>query len=209
MMALARRCKYEGMAGGGREWVELERAQGGERETTPRALRVKLLTDAALGMSHLHSKNVVHLDLKCQNLLVTGSKKNPRCKVADFGLSVQRQNNRRSLSTMKEMVGTPCFMAPEMVNFEGAKVDERVDVFSFGMVMWEALTARTPFEDWMDVPFSQIRIPIEMKENNLRPEVPSSCETDYRQLMEECWDGNKVKRPDFPEIAARLETMKQ
>lgn len=188
---------------------------GGESAAvTCYALRVKLLLDAAMGMHYLHThpvKPVVHLDLKCQNLLIAGATSDhPVCKVADFGLSVALKKGR-SLPTLQTVVGTPCWMAPEILDFDpqrnGAKVDARVDIFSFGMVMWEALTGKCPFEEFMVHPKCELQIANRMKTENLRPSIPAECEDDYRLLMEACWAGEPSDRPTFEEIKQRLEKM--
>ncbi|RLM87578.1 hypothetical protein C2845_PM04G00670 [Panicum miliaceum] len=84
--------------------------------------RIMLATDAAIGMEYLHSKDIVHFDLKCDNLLVNVKDlSRPICKVADFGLSKMKQATLVSGG----MRGTLPWMAPELLTMSGTKVSEK------------------------------------------------------------------------------------
>lgn len=97
--------------------------------------RLKIARDTALGMDYVHSRaGVIQRDLKSTNLLVTASYD---VKIADFGLS--RTNAPGHMHTF---CGTPANMAPEIVRQE--PYDEKADVFSFAIVMWELLTREEP-----------------------------------------------------------------
>jgi len=105
--------------------------------------RIMLAMDAAIGMEYLHSKDIVHFDLKCDNLLVNvKDPSRPICKVADFGLSKMKQATLVSGG----MRGTLPWMAPELLTMSGTKVSEKIDVYSFGIVMWEILTGEDPYD---------------------------------------------------------------
>ncbi|KAF7825700.1 putative serine/threonine-protein kinase SIS8 [Senna tora] len=100
--------------------------------------------DAAFGMEYLHSKNIVHFDLKCDNLLVNlRDPHRPICKVGDFGLSRIKRNTLVSGGVR----GTLPWMAPELLSGSSSRVSEKVDVFSFGISMWELLTGEEPYAD--------------------------------------------------------------
>ena len=96
----------------------------------------------ARGMHYLHSRSppILHLDLKSPNILVD---EKWRVKIADFGMSRVRFSTLASARS--EFHGTPEWMAPEMLRAE--PYDERADIYSFGVVCWELLTARTPWDD--------------------------------------------------------------
>uniref|UniRef100_A0ACD5YKD1 Uncharacterized protein n=2 Tax=Avena sativa TaxID=4498 RepID=A0ACD5YKD1_AVESA len=105
--------------------------------------RILVAMDAAIGMEYLHSKDIVHFDLKCDNLLVNvKDPSRPICKVADFGLSKMKQATMVSGG----MRGTLPWMAPELLTMSSTKVSEKVDVYSFGVVMWEILTGEDPYD---------------------------------------------------------------
>ncbi|GER48111.1 kinase family protein [Striga asiatica] len=107
-----------------------------------RRKRLIIAMDAAFGMEYLHSMNIVHFDLKCDNLLVNLKDPwGPICKVGDFGLSKIKRNTLVSGGVR----GTLPWMAPELLNGSSNEVSEKVDVFSFGIVLWEILTGEEPY----------------------------------------------------------------
>ncbi|XP_072956740.1 uncharacterized protein [Typha angustifolia] len=164
-----------------------------------RRKRLIIAMDAAFGMEYLHSKNIVHFDLKCDNLLVNlKDQTRPICKVGDFGLSKIKRNTLVSGGVR----GTLPWMAPELLNGGSNKVSEKVDVFSFGIVMWEILTGEEPYAN---MHYGAIIGGI--VNNTLRPPVPSSCDLEWRRLMEQCWAPDPVRRPSFTEVAGRLRAM--
>ncbi|KAE9621502.1 putative protein kinase TKL-Pl-6 family [Lupinus albus] len=164
-----------------------------------RRKRLIIAMDAAFGMEYLHSKNIVHFDLKCDNLLVNlKDPLRPICKVGDFGLSKIKRNTLVSGGVR----GTLPWMAPELLNGSSNKVSEKVDVFSFGIVLWEILTGEEPYAN---MHYGAIIGGI--VNNTLRPTIPSYCDHEWRTLMEECWAPNPSARPSFTEIASRLRVM--
>ncbi|OIW11684.1 hypothetical protein TanjilG_12203 [Lupinus angustifolius] len=164
-----------------------------------RRKRLIIAMDAAFGMEYLHSKNIVHFDLKCDNLLVNlKDPLRPICKVGDFGLSKIKRNTLVSGGVR----GTLPWMAPELLNGSSNKVSEKVDVFSFGIVLWEILTDEEPYAN---MHYGAIIGGI--VNNTLRPTIPSYCDQEWRTLMEECWAPNPSARPSFTEIASRLRVM--
>ncbi|KAJ4890057.1 Protein kinase superfamily protein with octicosapeptide/Phox/Bem1p domain [Raphanus sativus] len=164
-----------------------------------RRKRLIIAMDAAFGMEYLHAKNIVHFDLKCDNLLVNlKDPSRPICKVGDFGLSKIKRNTLVSGGVR----GTLPWMAPELLNGSSSKVSEKVDVFSFGIVLWEILTGEEPYAN---MHYGAIIGGI--VNNTLRPTIPSYCDSDWRVLMEECWAPIPTARPSFTEIADRLRVM--
>ncbi|GMH30924.1 hypothetical protein Nepgr_032767 [Nepenthes gracilis] len=155
--------------------------------------------DAAFGMEYLHSKNIVHFDLKCDNLLVNlRDPQRPICKVGDFGLSRIKRNTLVSGGVR----GTLPWMAPELLNGSSSKVSEKVDVFSFGIAMWEILTGEEPYENM----HCGAIIGGILKET-LRPPIPEHCDTEWRKLMEQCWSSDPNSRPSFTDIANKLRSL--
>ncbi|KAL4554244.1 hypothetical protein LXL04_039644 [Taraxacum kok-saghyz] len=161
--------------------------------------RLIIAMDAAFGMEYLHSKNIVHFDLKCDNLLVNmKDSSRPICKVGDFGLSKIKRNTLVSGGVR----GTLPWMAPELLNGGSNKVSEKVDVFSFGIVLWEILTREEPYAN---MHYGQIIGGI--VNNTLRPTIPSDCDPEWRRLMEQCWSPDPAVRPSFTEITNQLRVM--
>ncbi|GLJ06645.1 hypothetical protein SUGI_0043900 [Cryptomeria japonica] len=164
-----------------------------------RRKRLLIAMDAAFGMEYLHSKNIVHFDLKCDNLLVnTRDPQRPICKVGDLGLSKIKHQTFVSGG----MRGTLPWMAPELLNGSSIMVSEKVDAFSFGIVMWELLTGKEPYADLHDGALigGVVR-------NTLRPHVPDQCDPAWRSLMEQCWSTDPNGRPSFKDIANQLRAM--
>lgn len=164
-----------------------------------RRRKLIIAMDAAFGMEYLHSKNIVHFDLKCDNLLVNlRDSQRPICKVGDFGLSRIKRNTLVSGGVR----GTLPWMAPELLNGSSSRVSEKVDVFSFGISMWEILTGEEPYAN-----MHCGAIIGGIVKNTLRPPIPERCDSEWRNLMEQCWSPDPEIRPSFTEITNRLRAM--
>ncbi|KAE8664203.1 homeobox protein knotted-1-like LET12-like isoform X1 [Hibiscus syriacus] len=161
--------------------------------------RLLIAMDVAFGMEYLHGKNIVHFDLKSDNLLVNlRDPHRPICKVGDLGLSKVKCQTLISGGVR----GTLPWMAPELLNGSSGLVSEKVDVFSFGIVMWELLTGEEPYSD---LHYGAIIGGI--VSNTLRPPVPECCDPEWRSLMERCWSPEPSDRPNFTKIANELRSI--
>ena len=109
-----------------------------EPHSVPIELVLNLSLDIARGMSYLHSLGILHRDLKSENILLG---QDMSVKVADFGISCLESQ----CGSGKGFTGTYRWMAPEMIKEKHHT--RKVDVYSFGIVMWEILTALVPFND--------------------------------------------------------------
>ncbi|XXG45662.1 hypothetical protein AAC387_Pa02g0688 [Persea americana] len=168
--------------------------------TIDRRKRLILAMDAAFGMEYLHEKNVVHFDLKSHNFLVNmRDPHRPICKIGDLGLSKVKQKTLVSGGVR----GTLPWMAPELLTVgKSNMVTEKVDVYSFGIVMWELLTGEEPYAGMRSE-----EIIAGILRGDLRPEIPNWCDPLWRSLMERCWSSNPNLRPSFSEIAKELRAM--
>lgn len=167
--------------------------------TIDRRKRVILAMDAAFGMEYLHGKNIVHFDLKCENLLVNmRDPQRPICKIGDLGLSKVKQHTLVSGGVR----GTLPWMAPELLSGKSNMVSDKIDVYSFGIVMWELLTGDEPYSD-----MRAAEIIGGIVNNSLRPQIPSWCDPEWKSLMEGSWAGEPAERPSFTEISQRLRKM--
>ncbi|XP_042060493.1 uncharacterized protein LOC121804860 [Salvia splendens] len=167
--------------------------------TVDRRKRLIIAMDAAFGMEYLHGKNIVHFDLKCENLLVNmRDPHRPVCKIGDLGLSKVKQNTLVSGGVR----GTLPWMAPELLSGKSNMVTEKIDVYSFGIVMWELLTGDEPYTD-----MHCASIIGGIVNNTLRPQIPTWCDPEWKLLMESCWGSDPAERPSFSEIAQKLRNM--
>ncbi|WRX34208.1 PB1 domain - like 10 [Theobroma cacao] len=167
--------------------------------TIDRRKRLIIAMDAAFGMEYLHGKNIVHFDLKCENLLVNmRDPQRPVCKIGDLGLSKVRQHTLVSGGVR----GTLPWMAPELLSGKSNMVTEKIDVYSFGIVMWELLTGEEPYAD-----MHCASIIGGIVNNTLRPKIPSWCDPEWKALMEKCWASDPAERPSFSEISQKLRNM--
>ncbi|KAL6060397.1 Serine/threonine-protein kinase edr1 [Balamuthia mandrillaris] len=150
--------------------------------------RIKIAKDCALGMNWLHRLRppFLHLDLKLANLLVD---ENWNVKVADFGLSKMKTENDGG------MVGSPFYMAPEMLLEKD--YNEKADVYSFAIVLWELYTQTCPYEDMFES-MEELIEAVAIDEE--RPYMPEDTPPTLRDLIEQCWDANPDNRPSFGEI---------
>jgi serine/threonine protein kinase len=150
--------------------------------------KLRMLRSAALGINYLHSLQpvIVHRDLKPSNLLVD---ENYHVKVADFGFARIKEEN----ATMTRC-GTPCWTAPEILR--GEKYDERADVFSFGVIMWQVVTRKEPFagRNFMGVSLDVLE--------GKRPQIPNDVPADLSKLMRKCWHASAEKRPSVEDVVA-------
>ena len=171
--------------------------------------------DIAAGMAYLHRKQILHRDLKSANILVTVS---GTCKVTDFGLSKltksKETNNSASFShhsskTLTGFVGSIVWMAPEVMHRRKVVYDNKADVYSFAMVMFEILTSKIPWEKARtakDVIFKVLagkRPPYKLS-NKVAQEG-----TEFEALMAQCWDKDQAARPEFKDIVKTLSRLRQ
>eukprot|EP01023_Acetabularia_acetabulum_P024798 TRINITY_DN2386_c0_g2_i1.p1 TRINITY_DN2386_c0_g2~~TRINITY_DN2386_c0_g2_i1.p1 ORF type:complete len:684 (-),score=141.71 TRINITY_DN2386_c0_g2_i1:687-2738(-) len=173
-------------------------------------IRLKLARDAAKGMEYLHSKKIVHFDLKSGNLLLSKRDGKPHCKVADFSLSKQR--NTTYVSNVSNQRGTLPWIAPEIIHTPDA-VNEKVDVYSFGIVLWELWTGLEPYAG-----LNYHTLYHKLSSNrSTRPAFPGEDEWEgdnieepvsgYKQLIQDCWATNPSERLTFKEIIIKLEEL--
>lgn len=171
----------------------LSRANAGEILDRRRRLRMAL--DVAKGVNYLHCLNpsIVHWDLKSPNLLVD---KNWSVKVCDFGLSRLKEH---TFISSKSVAGTPEWMAPEFLR--GEPTNEKSDVFSFGVILWELLTMQQPWKG-----LSPVQVVGAVAFQNRRLSIPQDMSPAFATLVESCWADDPRQRPSFSSI---VETLKK
>ncbi|XP_076026106.1 mitogen-activated protein kinase kinase kinase 13 isoform X2 [Genypterus blacodes] len=160
------------------------------RKVTPRLL-VDWASGIASGMNYLHLHKIIHRDLKSPNVLVTQS---DGVKISDFGTSKELSDK----STKMSFAGTVAWMAPEVIRNE--PVSEKVDIWSFGVVLWELLTGEIPYKD-----VDSSAIIWGVGSNSLHLPVPSTCPDGFKILMKQTWQGKPRNRPSFRQILLHLD----
>jgi serine/threonine-protein kinase len=133
----------------------------------------------ASGLAYLHSKGVVHRDLKPENILVTPD---DRLVIGDFGTAQLAGARRLTWKHLSESLGTPDYMSPEQV--QGDRGDARSDVYSLGIMLYELLTGRVPFDgdNWMAVMAGHLQGDPKAV-HKLRPDVPPALEAVVMHAM--------------------------
>ncbi|KAI3499293.1 hypothetical protein L1887_35088 [Cichorium endivia] len=147
---------------------------------------IKISIDISKGMNYLHQNNIIHRDLKAANLLMD---EHEVVKVADFG--VARVKTQTGVMTAE--TGTYRWMAPEVI--EHKPYDHKADVFSFGIVLWELLTGKLPYEY-----LTPLQAAVGVVQKGLRPTIPKNTPPKLCELLERCWQQDPSLRPDFTEI---------
>ncbi|XP_062213259.1 serine/threonine-protein kinase STY13-like [Phragmites australis] len=151
---------------------------------------VQLALDLARGLSYLHSKKIVHRDVKAENMLLDRKR---TLKIADFGVARVEAG-----SEMTGQTGTLGYMAPEVL--QGQSYDHKCDVYSFGILLWETYCCAMAYPNYSlaDISYHVVKL-------GIRPDIPRCCPRALADIMARCWDGNPDNRPEMSEVVAQLE----
>lgn len=152
------------------------------------------------GLSEAHNIGVVHRDLKPNNIMVD---RGGSAKIMDFGIA--RALKEKSITGAGVVIGTPQYMSPEQV--EGKEVDQRSDIYSLGIILYEMLTDRVPFEG--DTPLT-----VGVKQKTEEPKNPKEFNEqipdDLSQLILKCLEKDKENRYQSAEdVRTNLENLEQ
>lgn len=134
------------------------------------------ITQIMRGLSHAHSRGIIHRDIKPQNIMVL---RDGTVKVADFGIACLAGAGQ---TLTQEALGSVHYISPEQA--KGDRIDERSDVYSAGVVLYEMLTGRLPFEgdSAVSVAIQHLSsVPLDPREVN--PEIPESLELICKKAM--------------------------
>ncbi|RMG51280.1 MAG: serine/threonine protein kinase [Gammaproteobacteria bacterium] len=137
------------------------------------------LVQICAGMEAAHKEGVIHRDMKPPNILVNDE---GLVKVVDFGIAAAARHNETRLTRTGTLVGTPTYIAPEQVL--GKPVDNRTDIYSLGVIMYEMLTGKPPYqgEDYMSLMYQHVQGNAPLV-SEIRPEIPKTLAAVVRKAM--------------------------
>lgn len=151
----------------------------------------------AYGMKYVHDQNIIHRDLKSNNILID---ENDYPVICDFGIA-KIDNNVNSTDCL---AGTIQWMAPEIMN--RVTYGKKVDVYSYGMILFELLTNAVPFQYGPLQKASQDEFIISVGLKKTRPALPSCTPLGMSNLIKSCWSHSPNERPTFEEIFRKFAT---
>eukprot|EP00002_Diphylleia_rotans_P007582 TRINITY_DN1721_c0_g1_i7.p1 TRINITY_DN1721_c0_g1~~TRINITY_DN1721_c0_g1_i7.p1 ORF type:complete len:2527 (+),score=479.25 TRINITY_DN1721_c0_g1_i7:47-7627(+) len=162
-----------------------------ERVKFPVDVKKRIIKGVVEGMEYLHSQHpiIIHRDLKTSNILVDRDFNPYLC---DFGFARIKVQNQ----TMTKC-GTVAYQAPEIL--EGKRYTEKADVYSFGIVVWEIESRKTPYEaqDAVNVSVAVVK--------GTRPAIPTGVDLKTKELIQRCWNANADERPSFASLKEELQ----
>lgn len=192
--------------------------------------KIDFLIQIARGMDYIHSKNIIHRDLKPQNILVADDGKT--LKICDFGASREKHKangtfcgtpayiapEQLSIDGMLEdsdsdsenedegEVSNRLLEDYNLIVDERADKKKKADIYSFGIIMWEVFSGKSPYEKLQKEYVNSFAFMTAVHETNIRPPTDKlSIDDDLIDLMAECWNADPGKRPDsFSEVEAVL-----
>jgi eukaryotic-like serine/threonine-protein kinase len=138
--------------------------------------RLNLFIQVCHAVQHAHQKGIIHRDIKPSNILVTLHDGVPVPKVIDFGIAKATEGRLTDLTVYTELhqfIGTPAYMSPEQAEMSGLDIDTRSDIYSLGVLLYELLVGRTPFDaqELLKAGLDEMRRTIRERE----PVRPSTC----------------------------------
>ena len=152
------------------------------------------------GLAEAHKLDVVHRDLKPQNIMIDRA---GNIRIMDFGIA--RSIQAKGITATGVMIGTPEYMAPEQV--EGKEIDQRTDIYSLGVILFELLTGIVPFEG--DTPISVAIKHLKEKvpePKTINPSIPD----DMNKVVLKCLEKDRIKRYiNVEELLSELEKMEK
>ena len=144
--------------------------------------RLGLFIQICHAIQHAHQKGIIHRDIKPSNILVTLHDGVAVPKVIDFGIAKAtegRLTDNTLFTACEQFVGTPAYMSPEQAEISGLDIDTRSDIYSLGVLLYELLTGRTPFDTKMLMQSGLDAMRRTLREQE--PQLPSTMITSLRR----------------------------
>jgi len=161
--------------------------------------RMYYLTQVVKGMIYLHSREIVHRDLKLANILIG---KDGKVKICDFGTS------KHDKIANKTLCGTPTHIAPELISLSLRGIEHKLtDVYSFGILIWELWSHKEPYHELKKSgSFNNYALLMKIATNNIRPDLNEMMNPPIgiKKLVCKCWDKSSKQRPQSFEIILKI-----
>ncbi|MCL2393527.1 MAG: serine/threonine protein kinase, partial [Acidimicrobiaceae bacterium] len=181
---------YDTGSDNGTAWIVMELVRGHtlrqlltERGPMDPPMAVDVAGQIADALAHAHRAGLVHRDIKPANvLLVEEDSGPPRAKVTDFGIAKATEGIGLDLTRTGMVLGTPKYLSPEQV--EGQEPDARADLYSLGVVLFEMLTCRVPFEGPTDMATAVAHVRLQApRVSSIRPDIPPELDQLVADLL--------------------------
>ena len=152
----------------------------------PEETIVKYFYQICQGINYIHSKNVIHRDIKSQNIFLT---KNGSIKIGDFGIAKALSKTNSNAMTV---IGTPYYFSPEIIN--GEPYNYKTDIWSLGVVLYELCTLKLPFDS-----NNIAQLSMKILRGNYDP-IPFKYSKEMHNIIKKMLNVDKNKRPDIKEV---------
>lgn len=175
-----------------------------EQNHIPKYARLRYATDIANALQYIHKQNIVHLDVKPANIVVSAQN---TCKLGDFGcckILPESGEGSPTTPTNSSLTGTLAYTSPELL--KGDFPTCKADMYSYGICLWQLLTREKPYgnENMYVVIFAVVSY-------GLRPKVSAKLQSDnqaYIKLVKSLWSANPDNRPAAHQVVVKLRAMR-
>ena len=167
----------------------------------PLARGVLLLRTIALAVQKAHEAGIVHRDLKPANIMLT---RGDEPVIMDFGLASRRQSGEVDLTHTGTVFGSPAYMAPEQVEARHDEIGPATDIYALGVILYQAVTGRRPFEGSVASVFGQIVSQVPRLPSRINPELPLEIDSICLKALAKIPAERHASSAQFAEELSRL-----
>jgi WD40 repeat protein/serine/threonine protein kinase len=174
-----------------------------DQEKLPIKDRLSLFIKVCNAVQHAHQKGIIHRDIKPSNIMVTMHDGIPVPRIIDFGIAkaTQQELTEKTIYTQHhQFIGTPAYMSPEQAEMSGLDIDTRSDIYSLGVLLYELLTGRTPFDEK-----ELIKSGIDQMRKIIREQEPPKPSTKFATLEIEEQSATALRHAtDYPRLISLI-----